>query len=538
MKDLEEVWNIDEHKGVHESDEHWNLRRKFMERIQYQYPKMRVLSLSQVFANMEILGCRYPAATMELVTRLAEGISDEYRLSQGNFAQRTFMSASTAAEKRVKDSFPSSPATATNTPRLLSRSQDSKYKTSTASYFVPATKSPEKSNSVNSGKGNTSTTNIGASHNQFEILNSQLSNLKLNETKKQVPNSSTGLPVKTPTAQSKVKVKSKPEAAGPAGGISNNASTTDLTVNGFTEDVLKECRELVLVEELYKAKCTAAQILPKSCTKSKRKFLVEYVLDNEAEVGSGIRCKWMLGKHCIAEGIGATREGAKHDSYCKALEKLRQVCHTIQIKEKIVGLKQVTKDDLVAGLEEPIDESLEESLAALSVTQSRTRPRPSKQSPAPEPLSDSNVGNKLLRLMGWTGGALGKNEDGITEAIQVSGSAGHKRLGFGLVEKVEPLPSPPGQYTQSAIKRFLNTQLNGPSRTLDIVFATEFSAPERQAIHIAAQSIGLKSRSYGAKQKRQLVVSRDISLHDLVDELLCIGDTAKYRLIKPVNQGT
>ena len=33
-------------------------------------------------------------------------------------------------------------------------------------------------------------------------------------------------------------------------------------------------------------------------------------------------------------------------------------------------------------------------------------------------VSDGSVGAKLMKLMGWSGGSLGKNEDGIAEPVQ------------------------------------------------------------------------------------------------------------------------
>ncbi len=51
-------WEVDESRGDHESDEHWDLRRAFLLANKTSFPKLRLLSLSQVFANHEFMGCR------------------------------------------------------------------------------------------------------------------------------------------------------------------------------------------------------------------------------------------------------------------------------------------------------------------------------------------------------------------------------------------------------------------------------------------------------------------------------------------------
>lgn len=52
-------WDVEQFKAEHESDEHWELRRKFLLTHKDKFPEDELLCLAQVFTNVEILGCRY-----------------------------------------------------------------------------------------------------------------------------------------------------------------------------------------------------------------------------------------------------------------------------------------------------------------------------------------------------------------------------------------------------------------------------------------------------------------------------------------------
>ncbi|CAH0717167.1 unnamed protein product, partial [Brenthis ino] len=95
-------WDVNKYKEDHECEEHWLLRKAFIEKWKSDYPEERLICMARVFANMEFMGCRYPVEVMQEVARLSHDIVQNYRKSKKSKLQRTFVSASDAAEDRAK----------------------------------------------------------------------------------------------------------------------------------------------------------------------------------------------------------------------------------------------------------------------------------------------------------------------------------------------------------------------------------------------------------------------------------------------------
>lgn len=95
-------WDVEKHKSEHECDEHWELRRNFLLTHKSKFPEDELVCLAQVFTNVELLGCRYPQATMDLVAELSQDVAAEYREKQKTKLQRTFVKASEAASSKAK----------------------------------------------------------------------------------------------------------------------------------------------------------------------------------------------------------------------------------------------------------------------------------------------------------------------------------------------------------------------------------------------------------------------------------------------------
>jgi len=56
---VNEDWDVEQHKVEYESDEHWELRRKFLLAHKDKFTEDMLVCLAQVFVNIELLGCRY-----------------------------------------------------------------------------------------------------------------------------------------------------------------------------------------------------------------------------------------------------------------------------------------------------------------------------------------------------------------------------------------------------------------------------------------------------------------------------------------------
>lgn len=143
-------------------------------------------------------------------------------------------------------------------------------------------------------------------------------------------------------------------------------------------------------------------------------------------------------------------------------------------------------------------------------------------------IPSSNIGAQMLKKLGWSGGGIGKKEQGIAEPVSASMKQIVHREGLGLdAEKGisgKFLPT-----IQSMIHKYASS-----NDQKDLVFASDFTKEERAIIHKEAQKIGLKSQSYGKGDDRHITLSRKRNPNELYKYIADNGgETDKYRLVPP-----
>lgn len=251
----------------------------------------------------------------------------------------------------------------------------------------------------------------------------------------------------------------------------------------------KDLKDLVVYENSDNPVCTLND------TAQFNKMTVEYVF--ERMTGMRWKCKVLLENEFIAEAVGV-KKSVKHEAAEEAVKILKKTQPTV-----VNNLKKGTIEDVISR-NEIRGRSAEDALK--------------------QKIKEDNIGNQILRKMGWTGGGLGKDGEGIREPISVKEQ--FKREGLGLdVERVNKI-------AKRDIEQIIRNYAHSESH-VDLTFSTELTNDERKQIHQIAQKYGLKSKSHGQGRDRYLVVSRKRRKEDLLDQLKQEGHVGHYELIMP-----
>ncbi|XP_055981728.1 NF-kappa-B-repressing factor [Sorex fumeus] len=251
----------------------------------------------------------------------------------------------------------------------------------------------------------------------------------------------------------------------------------------------KDIKDLVVYENSTNPVCTLND------TAQFNRMTVEYVF--ERMTGLRWKCKVILESEVIAEAVGV-KKTVKYEAAGEAVKILKKTQPTV-----INNLKKGAVEDVISRNE----------------IQGRSAEEAYKQQ-----IREDNIGNQLLRKMGWTGGGLGKSGEGIREPISVKEQ--HKREGLGLdVERVNRI-------AKRDIEQIIRNYARSESHT-DLTFSTELTNDERKQIHQIAQKYGLKSKSHGVGHDRYLVVGRKRRKEDLLDQLKQEGQVGHYELVMP-----
>ena len=216
---------------------------------------------------------------------------------------------------------------------------------------------------------------------------------------------------------------------------------------------------------------------------------------------TGYVCETIINGVTIATAVHMNQKSVRYESADKALALLKQTCPILRKNPEKAQDIAIKRDEI-----------------------SSERPSKSKYTA----IDESNIGHKILKLMGWTGGALAK--DGIVEPIQASEKVSREGFGFSI-----PVPkdSKTHQIDMKAVRKVIEDYVCSGQRD-DLIFTSALSKDERKAIHLTCARFNLKSQSYGKRAERYLVIRQKRSVNELVQDVVESGGTCgQYELISP-----
>lgn len=235
-----------------------------------------------------------------------------------------------------------------------------------------------------------------------------------------------------------------------------------------------------------------ASILQRSMSKKNFNLQYTYKKEKTAEKPKW-KCVIFIQNHYVADAVANSKLASRKAVSAALLSNLQNMCYTVVEKVRVLSDGSTINKDIDVSVEEP-------------------------------EVLESSIGNKIMKLMGWKGGGLGKTEQGQVQPVMLQDRINRSGLGVNL--------------TEVELMKKLNNKLRTYAAShsdYDLVFSNDFSKEERAKLHTIAQKLCLKTRSYGSGNKRHLVVSKRLpEQQNIIRTLLnCGGENERYRLIPP-----
>ena len=563
--------NVDQHRHSHESNSEWGLRRQFLLAHGGDLQVDRLLCMASCFVNVECYGCTYPDPVMRHLKTLTESLQDtvdEHREAARKKTEVKFVPANGgAADKPASSAAMESYSTKKGRQGMqtIHRSKTlaqvsfvkstDKYQTTGILPQDPVSRhgrSVHHSTAGGSGTTNSARCQLPEIYSKPHPLDNKFYKLRAHMTSSNAAENSIQILQRTVFKVNmnltvefeiaphekfccvvfidsvKIGTGTKPNKKGAKHAAFDDAivvlSSKQLHVVGNGDDLELHgtniqinpskiespattsrkrksppvaLSEFIIIESVAHESSNATSVLNQSIAFNK--MTLTYDFRNHDM--NGVNCQLCISDFPLADATARIQSDAKKLATEKAMVYLRENNWTIRIK------KFEDTDD--AGI------SKEQLLGEIQTNEA------SKAIPA------SNIGNKLLMKMGWTGGGVGKEGNkGIAEPVSAVGVIKRSGLGFFSDKGIDNNFIP--KISQTLVD-YLRSGNEG-----DVTFAKDFSKEERALIHTECRKLGLKSQGRGTGLSRYMVVSRKRSAGQLFSRLMgCGGETSKYVLIPP-----
>jgi len=492
-------WDVDKYRHPSEPKHHWELKKTFMEAIKDRFSEQMVVCFAQTLGNIEFMGCRYPEDTMKQIEELAGDIVDEFREKRGDRIQRTFVSGSAAANSKVNRSNPNynQGAAAVGDKRPADQDSQSGSKRMKYGNFVSASDASETPEMKETeGFILPPANKKGESERTVRLLDSQSDSTMRIQIDNSEPTPEPG--EEESYRKDEVEDFFKRAFKMPAyqdvpDNIPENSVHNYLDGNGKLRlNYDYPLHNFIVVTLAYCTSEAATNILQRSAGFCKMAVHWEYKGNQE--------CYVQINGHKVCSERASSKPEARDAACRRAIEVLSEYCYTVQIKNQF--LSDGTEVDLI---------DVEDN---------------TKVGGKKEALGTTNVGHKLLSLMGWSGGGLGRGGEGISEPITAKSVFGREGLGSSVGV---------GKHFRQKIQKIIQEYV-GSHSPYDLVFTTGFDNEQRKVMHEIARRHGLKSKSFGKGDTRHLTITRKFDPASLLEDIVRRGgETEKYILIPPNN---